>query len=94
MTLASRDLAGNPDSFELELIYGTEQLKLKNYEEARLHLSRSVDLNPYRLNVNNLATSYLGLGETDQAVALFRKSAYEYGYYKSYENLFSIIIVD
>ena len=93
LTLASRDLAGNPDSFELELIYGTEQLKLKNYEEARLHLSRSVDLNPYRLNVNNLATSYLGLGETDQAVALFRKSAYEYGYYKSYENLASIYLL-
>jgi tetratricopeptide (TPR) repeat protein len=93
LTLASRDLAGNPDSFELELIYGTEQLKLKNYEEARLHLLRSVDLNPYRLNVNNLATAYLGLGETDRALALFRKSAYEYSYYKSFENLASIYLL-
>ena len=92
LTLASHDIAINRDSFELELLYGTELLKLKEYEQAKQHFEKSVSLNPYYLNINNLATAHLATGQTEKALELFEVAAKQYGYYKSWENLASIYL--
>ena len=94
LVLATHDIKSNQDSFELELLYGTEQLHLKNYQEAYTHIQKSVDLNPYWLNINNLATVHLALGDKEKALELFRKSAYECRYFKSFENIASINLLD
>ena len=93
-TLIAHDIQVNTDSFELELFYGTELLNKKDYKQAMVHIKRSVNLNPYWLNINNLATAHLAIGDKEKALKLFKKSAYEYHYYKSFENLASIYFLD
>lgn len=90
LILSARDIKYSPDSFELQNLYGIELAKSGKVKEGQKHLEKSVQILPYGLNLNNLASIYLAQGKTDLAIEYFRKSAEGFGYYKAYENLASI----
>lgn len=93
LTLATRDIKHSPDSFELQNLYGIELAKSGNLSDGELYLKKSVDNLPYGVNINNLASVYLAKGDTDLAIETFKKSA-ENGYYKAYENVASLLMIN
>ncbi len=66
-TLFSHD-AQLEDSFDVENIYGTLLGSENNYSQALVHFKKSVALNAYDANLDNVASSYFQLGQWQKTV--------------------------
>jgi len=86
-TLTSHDLQNNPDSFVLQNNLGLVLLQHKNYESAKIHLVKSLELYPTQSAYGNLAFVYSNLHMPEQSIMYYKKALSLGDYYLSYQNL-------
>lgn len=94
LTLARHDAAINQDSFALENNLGFELIQAGLYNEAEIHVQKSVELAPYWwLNWNNLGVIYRHNKNIDKALEAFRQAALNTNsFYLPYQNLSELLL--
>ena len=92
LLLYSQDTVQNPQSFDLQNNFGTELYRIGNYNEAKLHFQKSVELNPkWWTNWNNLCAVAETENEYELAKKYCEQSIANGTYYLAYENLAKLL---
>lgn len=73
ITLYSHD-SKLQENFSIENNLGAELGTVGRYEDALMHIQKSITLFPYETNYANLATTYVKLGQLDKAHDAFEKA--------------------
>lgn len=75
LTLYQHDIKASKNNFYLENNLGVELLKEKKFDEAKVHLIKSVQLYPgWAINTYSLGLLYANTGEPEKAGEMFQKS--------------------
>lgn len=86
-TLYLHDIEIEFESFDLQNNLGVEMFRKGEYENAFLHLEKSVELQPgWTISLNNLAAAYENKGNDNMAYEYYSKSVEVGNYYLAYEN--------
>lgn len=92
LILYGHDVTVSKDAFDLENNYGVELFRKGEYEQARVHFERSIQLGPsWWTSYNNLGAYWGYKGDLVKAEILYRKSIDNGNYYLAYENYAQIL---
>lgn len=91
-TLYSRDIKTSPDAFDLQNNYGVELFRQQEFEKAKIHFQKSVELAPHWwTNWNNLGAIAQREGNYDLAKEYYQKAINNGHYYLAYENMAKLL---
>lgn len=92
LTLYTHDIEVNQSSNILEHLLGVELYKIKNLNEAQIHLMNSIKLYPTMKGWTDLGVVYVKSGKINEAKVAFQKS-FEYGDLESAYQYLSILML-
>jgi protein O-mannosyl-transferase len=88
----SHDIKVSTDDYNLENGLAVDLLKLGLIDDAKYHVEKSIEYNPYWSNYNTLGSILLSQGDFEKAKEAYTKALSYTEYYQIYENLAGITL--
>lgn len=93
LTLFSHDVKISRDNYVLEDALGSQLSTVGRYDEAKLHLEKSISLFPNGSNWTNLSVVYNRSGQNSEAQEALKKAIGFDDFYLAYENLAGMMFI-